>query len=96
MATSNSTEQINLEMSIQVSLDGLSFCTLNSVDNEVVDFKKLRFSQQLDPVNILAEIEKLFEDDKSLTEANQVKLIFDNALYSFVPATLFKEENASD
>ena len=96
MATSSSTEQINLELSIQVSLDGLSFCTLNSVDNEVVDFKKIRFSQQLDPVNILAEIEKLFEDDKSLTEANQVKLIFDNALYSFVPSTLFKEENASD
>ena len=58
MATSNSTEKINLELSIQVSLDGLSFCTLNSVDNEVVDIKKIRFTQQLDPVNILAEIEK--------------------------------------
>ena len=57
MATSNSTEEINLELSIQVSLDGLSFCILNSVDNEVVDFKKIRFTQQLDPVNILAEIQ---------------------------------------
>jgi hypothetical protein len=96
MATSNSIKQINLELSIQVSLDGLSFCTLNSAENEVVHFKKIRFPQQLDPVKILAEIEKVFETDENLSKANQVKLIFNNAFYSFVPATLFKEENASD
>ncbi|SKB85800.1 Protein of unknown function [Salegentibacter holothuriorum] len=96
MATSNSTKQINLELSIQVSLDGLSFCTLNSVENEVLHFNKIRFPQQLDPIKVLAEIEKVFETNKTLVEASQVKLIFDNALYSFVPASLFKEENASD
>jgi len=96
MATSNSKKDINLELSIQVSLDGLSFCTLNSAENEVVHFKKIRFPQQLDPVKLLAEIQKVYAEETIIAEATQVKLIFDNALYSFVPAPLFKEENASD
>jgi hypothetical protein len=96
MATNNIKKLINLELSIQVSLNGLSFCTLNSVEKEIIHFKKIRFSQQLDPLKILAEIEQTFESDKTLAKANQVKLIFDNALYSFVPAGIFKEENSSD
>jgi len=96
MATSNHKKQINLELSIQVSLDGLSFCTLNSAENEVVHYKKIRFPQQQDPVKLLEEIQKIYAEEKVIAEASQVKLIFDNALYSFVPAPLFKEENASD
>ena len=96
MATNNSKKQINLELSIQVSLDGLSFCTLNSAENKVVQYKKIRFSQQVDPVKLLEEIQKIYAEEKSIAEATQVKLIFDNALSTLVPATLFKEENASD
>ena len=96
MATNKDKETLNLEMSIQVSLDGLSFCTLNTVEKEVVFYNKVRLQQQLDPIKLLAEIEEIFETNKSLDEVKQVKLIFDNALYSLVPANLFKEENASD
>ncbi|MBZ9632507.1 DUF3822 family protein [Salegentibacter sp. LM13S] len=96
MATSKSKKQITLELSIQVSLDGLSFCTINSAENELVQFKKIRFPHQVDPVKLLEEIQKIYAEEKSIAEAGQVKLIFDNALYSFVPAILFKEENASD
>ncbi|PKD17973.1 hypothetical protein APR41_18260 [Salegentibacter salinarum] len=96
MATNNSTKQITLELSIQVSLDGLSFCTLNSTENKVVQYKKIRFSQQIDPLKLLEEIQKIYAEEKSIAEATQVKLIFDNALYSLVPEPLFKEENASD
>ncbi|WP_037314731.1 DUF3822 family protein [Salegentibacter sp. Hel_I_6] len=96
MATNNSKKQINLELSIQVSLDGLSFCTLNSAEKELVQFKKIRFPQQLDPVKLLDEIHKIYAEENSIAEATQVKLIFDNALYSLVPGEFFKEENASD
>lgn len=86
-----------LKMSIQVNLDGLSFCIVNSEEKEIYFFRKVNFGQQLDPVKILNRIEQEFKQEEALQqEISEVKLVFSNSLYTLVPEKLFKEEQASD
>ncbi|SHF57278.1 Protein of unknown function [Salegentibacter echinorum] len=96
MVTSKTKVEKDLELSIQVSLDGLSFCTRNPKENALTHYHKIKFEQQLDPIKLLEEIEAIFEKETVFQQVNHLKLIFDHSLYSFVPKTLFKEENASD
>ena len=96
MVTSKNKIELNLELSIQVSLDGLSFCTRNPAENTLANYQKIDFEQQLDPIKLLEEIKHVFERETALEKVAQLKLIFDNAFYSFVPKELFNGENASD
>ncbi|QED36817.1 DUF3822 family protein [Antarcticibacterium arcticum] len=93
----NSKENIdNLKMSIQVRLNGLSFCILDSNKNEVLWYKKLDFEKELTPVKILEQIELLYKEEKQLDLAfSEVVLLFSNELYSIVPSEFFVEEEAS-
>ncbi len=85
------------KLSIQVSLNGLSFCILNQKENRIGYFKKKKFEKQLDPIKLLKEIELLYENDEKLNEdVDEVKLIFYNSLFTLVPENLFDENNASD
>ena len=96
MVTSNQT-QTNYKLSIQVSLDGLSFCIQDIITKEFVFFKKLNFDRQLDPVKILQKIDKEYENEKALQlNVSEISLIFDNSLYTLVPNHLFEEEQASN
>ncbi|HEY9184527.1 MAG TPA: DUF3822 family protein [Salegentibacter sp.] len=89
--------QSNLKLSIQVSLDGLSFCIQDTTTKEFVFFKKLSFDRQLDPVKILQKIDKEYENEKALQQnVREISLIFDNHLYTLVPIKLFNEEQASN
>ncbi|MFD1096076.1 DUF3822 family protein [Salegentibacter chungangensis] len=96
MAT-NKIENTLFKLSIQVSLNGLSFCVLNKNTREVVFFKKTDFREQLDPIRILAEIELQYEEEKELhRNMDEVNLIFSNQLYALVPSAYFREEDASN
>ncbi|HSP11829.1 MAG TPA: DUF3822 family protein [Salegentibacter sp.] len=93
----NNQNQTNLKLSIQVSLDGLSFCILDTKQEEIIFFKKVGFERQLDPVKILQKIDREYENEKALQEAvDEITLIFDNPLYTLVPSKLFIEEQASN
>ena len=93
----NKPSQTNLKLSIQVSLDGLSFCILDTKQEEFIFFKKLTFDRQLDPVKILQKIELEYKNEESLQAAvDEITLIFDNPLYTIVPSKLFIEEQASN
>ncbi len=95
MAT-NSHENTSLKLSIQVSLNGLSFCILNTESRQIVYYRRHFFEQQLDPIKTLAQIELQYEKEEQLQqEINEVKLLFSNQLYSLVPSKYFREENAS-
>lgn len=84
-------------MSIQVSLDGLSFCILNTENRKIVFYKKLKFDQQLDPIKTLGQIELEYEKEEALRqEIGEVKILFSNHLYSLVPSQYFREENMSN
>ncbi len=86
-----------LKLSIQVSLNGLSFCILNTQEKEVIFYKKIEFEQQMDPVKILTEIELEYKKNEELQfNVDEVLLLFSNELYTLVPQNLFKEGEASN
>ncbi|HET7360472.1 MAG TPA: DUF3822 family protein [Salinimicrobium sp.] len=91
------TENHNLKLSIQVDLNGLSFCGLNTNANKIVFFKDEHFRKKLNPEEVLQKIETIFKKENFLQKNfDEVLVLFSNELYSIVPKTLFKEENASD
>ncbi len=85
-----------LKLSIQVRLNGLSFCVMESNKNEILWYKKINFEKEFTPVKILEQIELLYKEEKQLELAfNEVVLLFSNELYSIVPSQFFVEEEAS-
>jgi hypothetical protein len=91
-------EGINLlKLSIQVRLDGLSFCILNCGNNEIIWYKRENFPKEYNPVKILEKIEIHYQNEIELQGSmDEVVLIFSNDLYSLVPEAYFIEEEASN
>lgn len=96
--TTNKTQKNkSISLSIQVSLNGLSFCALDSESRQILFFRDQRFPKKLNPIQTLRQIEKAYEEEAFLEQPfKEVKLLFSNELYSLVPEKLFREENASD
>ncbi len=96
METANKEKNTNKKLSIQVSLNGLSFCILDKGDSTISYFKKVNFEKQLDPIKILSKIEIIYEQEDQLNQkVDEVVLIFNNSLFSLVPQALFDENNAA-
>ncbi len=96
METTNKKKNTHKKLSIQVSLNGLSFCILDQNENSVVFYRKINFGKQLDPIKILSQIELEYENQKELNQqVDEVILLFSNPLFSLVPSELFDESNAS-
>jgi len=84
------------KLSIQVSLNGLSFCILDQQEKKIIYFKKVDFDKQLDPIKILSQIELTYESEKELNQPiDDVVLLFTNSLFTLVPEMLFDENNAA-
>lgn len=87
----------NLKLSIQVSLNGLSFCGIDHIARKILFFKNVHYRKQLNPIEVLQKIEMVYEDEAFLQkEFEDVIVLFSNEFYSLVPEKFFKEENASD
>ncbi len=85
-----------LKMSIQVRLNGFSFCIINCNTNDILWFKKRDLGKESSPVKILEEIERLYAEEEMLQqEFNEVGILFSNDLFTIVPAAYFIEEEAS-
>ena len=85
------------ETSIQVHLNGFSFCSLNTTNNEVLFFKKITFKKKLNPTEALQQIKLFYAKEIQLQQpVDKFTLIFSNNLYTLVPHIFFKEENAPD
>lgn len=86
------------KLSIQVRLDGLSFCALNCADtgHDIIWYKRTSFSKEHNPVKLLEKIEEEFKNESHLRDpVDEVIVLFSNELYSIVPSRYFKEEDAS-
>ncbi|HER39604.1 MAG TPA: DUF3822 family protein [Salinimicrobium catena] len=87
----------NIKLSIQVSLNGLSFCALSSSEERIIFFKEVSFTRKLNPSEVLQQIEKLYDQEDFLqSEKPEVTVQFSNELYTLVPEKYFDEKNASD
>ncbi|TYB73171.1 DUF3822 family protein [Bizionia myxarmorum] len=99
MAITNKIDSIksNKNLSIQISLNGLSFCILNTESNTVVFLKEISTKKRETPFKILDLLIETFETEKALQTAfNEIHVIHENELATLVPESLFQEENLAD
>ncbi len=87
----------NLELSIQISLSGLSFCILNRESKTITTLNHVDFEKKLNPFEVLDKLIHLFNTETVLqTPFNKVNLIHTNELSTLVPKPLFKEDCLAD
>ncbi len=87
----------NQELSIQLSLSGLSFCILQRDTNTISTLKQISFEKRLNPLDIQDQLEHLFNTETELqSNFSKVYLIHENELSSLVPKPLFQEDCLAD
>jgi hypothetical protein len=97
--TKNNIDPTNFQkLSIQVALDGLSFCTLDTIENTIVTLRHFEFSNVSNPLQLEKEIVTLMEQEATLFEQSfeAVTLSHVNTLSTFVPKPLFSDKNLAD
>ncbi len=87
----------NIELSIQISLSGLSFCVLQRGTKTISSLKHINFKKKLNPFEVLDQLKHLFNTEEDLqTTFNSVNIIHVNELSSLIPKPLFNEDNLAD
>lgn len=87
----------NLELSIQISLSGLSFCTLQRDTKTITQIQNINFEKKLNPFELLDKLIHLFNTESSLQNSfSNVNVIHTNELSTVVPKPLFKEDCLAD
>ncbi|NNK60528.1 MAG: DUF3822 family protein [Flavobacteriaceae bacterium] len=95
--TTNIDELSSHILSIQVSLNGLSFCMLESDSNTIIYFRSESFQKKLNPQELLERLDMIINEDSELSKSIQsVKVIYANELSVLVPNSLFNEEHLAD
>ena len=95
--TNISNLNINQELSIQVSLSGLSFCILHKDSNTITYTKHIAFENKVNPIELLDKLKHAFNTEDVLNETfSAVNVIHVNDLSSLVPKPLFNEDYLAD
>ncbi len=78
------------KLSIQVSLNGLSFCVVDTISNKVIQSENILFKSELNPYSLLQELQPILEKHQiHKQEFSDVIVIHKNSLFSLVPTPLF-------
>lgn len=90
---SASRTQNNKKLSIQVALNGLSFCCKNLITNEIYDFKRISFVEYSKNNTIEENLWKAFSEHNALiSQYEDVSVLHQNNLNTWVPKSFFIEE----
>ena len=85
------------ELSIQVNLNGLSFCILNRTSNTIEFLNTIQFHHKLNPFDVLNRLKtELSANSVFSDEFDTVTVIHQNELSTLVPKTLYDENNKAD
>jgi hypothetical protein len=85
------------ELSIQIHLNGLSFCILNRTTNTIEFIKTIEFTNKLTPVEILNHLKAELSSNTVFSEDfHAVLVIHQNELATLVPKALYNENNKAD
>ena len=85
------------ELSIQVGLNGLSFCILNRTENKVVFLDHVAFEKNLMPNTLLEHLKAYMEENSNMSDKfSSVSIIHQNALSSLIPSALHDENLNAD
>lgn len=91
------TESEYNKLSIQVSLNGLSFCILDTLSNTVIASERVRFKNELTPYAVQKEIKQLFDRNTiQKFKYTEVVVIHRNNLFALVPKSLFIREELAN
>ncbi|MCM5662876.1 DUF3822 family protein [Galbibacter mesophilus] len=95
--TSNTLSKNFKELSIQVSLSGLSFCILDTAQNKIEKLDTVSFNQKVTPEKLQTHLNTWFEKE-SIKSINfqRINVIHENELSAFIPKSLFNESNLSN
>ncbi|RIV69341.1 DUF3822 family protein [Flagellimonas aequoris] len=81
------------KLSIQVSLNGLSFCVLDTITNKILAFEKVVFSIPSTPYLMLKELKaKLSQHGDIGRNFSEVVVIHKNNMFGLVPKPLFNKD----
>lgn len=87
----------NIELSIQISLSGLSFCTLKKDTNTIINLKEIRFHRKMNPLEVLDQLQQVFNTEIMMQNTyDAINVIHDNELSTLVPKPLFNENCIAD
>ncbi|WP_400079977.1 DUF3822 family protein [Winogradskyella sp. R77965] len=85
------------ELSIQINLNGLSFCILNKETNSIEFLNTITFANKLTPNEVLNHLKAELSSNTAFSEDfDAVTVIHQNELATLVPKTLYNENNKAD
>ena len=91
----NNQENTFCKLSIQVSLNGLSFCIIDLISREIDFLRKYSLPKNSTPKELLKTLKKGFKENNALNNKfSSVKIIHYNNLSTIVPEALFDKNNA--
>ena len=99
MEITNNTENktTHLELSIQICLNGLSFCVLNRLSNTISFLKHFEKDKRLSPFDSLDFLKHVFNTEEVLQKTfEKVHVIYANELATIVPKPLFNADYLAD
>lgn len=89
----NITEKKYKKLSIQVSLSGLSFCCFDTLNDTISSFNEITFDTVDKGIKIETLFATAFQNYPELSsEFDEILIIHNNTLSTFVPAPLFDEQ----
>ena len=85
------------KLSIQVSLNGLSFCILDTISNTIVNSDRRLFDKPQTPIELQGHLKALFAKHQLIIAPfAEVVVVHSNGLFSFVPKSLFDEKELAN
>ena len=87
----------NLELSIQISLSGLSFCILQRDTNTVLTLKEVSLNKRVNHIQLLETLKQTLNTEEIIqNNFSAITVLHDNNLSALVPKPLFNEDNLAD
>ncbi len=85
------------KLSIQISLNGLSFCVLDSINNTIIKQESVLFDEEKIPFQVQKKLEELLKNN-GITQMSfsDVTVIHNNMLFSLVPKALFNKKELAN
>ncbi|MFT6370080.1 MAG: hypothetical protein ACJAWH_001163 [Maribacter sp.] len=85
------------KLSIQVSLNGLSFCVADTVSHKIRYSDTILFSEELNIIAVQAQLDQLFKKHKlHQKQFDEVTVVHKNTLFGIVPKALFDSNSLSE
>lgn len=85
------------KLSIQVNLNGLSFCVADTVSQKLLISDRVDFSEEKNPMFAKDELQKLFQKhDIENMQFDEVIAVHRNTLFGLVPKSLFDQNHLNE